>query len=450
MTSGTVTEVNKKPKKRVIMLANGKTRKYSNATVDWKVVISKVKEIYETNFRANGVTQVTIRNLHYALMDYPELKLGELEDRYSALSKALVKSRDGEYGEVYRLPEHWFTDMKRREAEPRPWRTPQQFAQDLLGKIDYEIEHYPQPKFFRQDKYYIELWVEKDTMQRLLEQLVSRVIGKGLIPVVPVSGFDGRSHLHDHFVRLVKQVFMGRRVVIFYLGDYDPSGLDIERDFRDRLMRLGLYNFEVKRIGVTLQQIRELGLHEVVDPDKLKKLREDPRGAAFERMPGHNGRSFAVEVDSFSKPEGMQELKRIMREEMLTPPYWDKKVWKKYENIFITDKVRKRVVAQIADYIKEKAGTDSVDDYLADLKTEREELLEIEGVDNYKVPIDEDEDWRYGGKMLQEVEMFRILCSKDSDVTDEKVREMAREQLEEEEENKGKEEEEDEEDEEEK
>jgi hypothetical protein len=377
-------------------MKDGTQRKYTPPTVDWRKVIDKVRDLYHTNFEAQGVHEITIRNMHYALMDYPELKLGVLADRYGKLSNALVKSRNGDYGEAYRLPEEWFVDMKRAEVEKRPWRTPQLFVDDLMVRIKSSVHYYPQPKFFRQDQYYIELWVEKDTMQRLLEQLVANMIGMGLISVVPVSGYDGHSHLYTHFERLGFQERLGRKIVIFYLGDYDPSGLDIQRDFEDRLSNWGLRNFEVKRVGVTLEQIKRLGLHEVVDPDKLEKLRKDPRGPAFEQMPGHNGRRLAVEVDAFSAPAGMSELKRIMREEILVPPYYNKKIWKKYEDVFTVDKVRDRLLLAVGKWITYETSSSDIEDAIReafgeDLKSEVDELREIEGKDYTPIVKEEEE-----------------------------------------------------------
>ncbi len=327
-------------------------------------------------------------------MDYPELKLGVLVDRYRKLSKALVKSRDGDYGKAYQLPEHWFVGMKRAKIKKRPWRTPQLFIDDLLERIKGSIEAFQPPKFFRQDEYYIELWVEKDTMQRLLEQLVTNMIGKGLVPVVPVSGFDGRSHLRTHFERLSYQAKLGRKIVIFYLGDYDPSGLDIQRDFEHRLRKWGLSNFKVIRVGITLEQIQRLGLHEVVDPDKLQKLANDPRSPEFKRK--HGGRLFAVEVDALSAPTGMRQLKRIMRKEILVPPYFNKKVWEKYEDIFTQDKVRDRLLLAIGGWITEETSSSDIEDAIKEafdenLKTEEEELREIEG-DDYKQIVKEEDD----------------------------------------------------------
>ena len=45
--------------------------------------------------------------------------------------------------------------------------------------------------------------------------------------------------------------------MILYLGDHDPSGLDMVRDIRDRLKEFGLRNLTVKHIALTWEQIGE-------------------------------------------------------------------------------------------------------------------------------------------------------------------------------------------------
>lgn len=67
-----------------------------------------------------------------------------------------------------------------------------------------------------------------------------------------------------------------------------------------------------------------------------------------------NGRRFTVEVDAFSAPAGMRELERIMREEILTRPYFDKKIWKKYRDVFTQDKVKMRLLAALGEWIGEE------------------------------------------------------------------------------------------------
>lgn len=47
-----------------------------------------------------------------------------------------------------------------------------------------------------------------------------------------------------------------REVVVLYLGDHDPSGEDMVRDIRDRLTEFGVPNLDVRKIALTMEQIR--------------------------------------------------------------------------------------------------------------------------------------------------------------------------------------------------
>jgi len=56
-----------------------------------------------------------------------------------------------------------------------------------------------------------------------------------------------------------------------HFSDHDPSGLDMTRDIRMRLMRYGASNVTVKRIALTIEQVKALNLA----PNPTKKT--DPR-----------------------------------------------------------------------------------------------------------------------------------------------------------------------------
>lgn len=212
-----------------------------------------------------------------------------------------------------------------------------------------------------------------------------------MIPVNSTSGFDSRSHFIKQIKRLKKYERLGRKIIIFYLGDYDPSGLSIQQSLEDMLAEEGLTNFEFKRIGVTLDQIKRLHLYEVVDPAKLRALQNDSRGPKFE---WEHGRRFAVEVDTMSSGKGLKELKRLIRK--IFRDYWDEETWQKYAPIFNKDKVKLRLAAMFVKYAQDikdavAPGADSLEDFVNNIKSEEDELREIEG-DGYREPIDEEEE----------------------------------------------------------
>ena len=77
----------------------------------------------------------------------------------------------------------------------------------------------------------IELWTEKDAISGILR----RAIDPYHIRLVVNKGYSSSSAMHRAYQRFVTKINMGRKVKILYFGDFDPSGLDMIRDIRDRI-----------------------------------------------------------------------------------------------------------------------------------------------------------------------------------------------------------------------
>jgi hypothetical protein len=86
-------------------------------------------------------------------------------------------------------------------------------------------------------------------------------------------------------------------VHILYIGDFDPSGDDMDRYIREELDFAGLSEVIFKRIAVTPEQIKKYKLP--YNPDKVtkEKLDRDNRSRAFEKK---YGKLYATEVEAFS------------------------------------------------------------------------------------------------------------------------------------------------------
>jgi len=92
----------------------------------------------------------------------------------------------------------------------------------------------------------------------------------------------------------------GIGTVILYLGDHDPSGLDMDRDIHDRLEIYGITDFEVIRIGLTKEQI------DTYKPPPNPAKFSDPRATDYVEKHGH----VSWEVDALPP----QVLDKIVRE----------------------------------------------------------------------------------------------------------------------------------------
>jgi hypothetical protein len=80
----------------------------------------------------------------------------------------------------------------------------------------------------------------------------------------------------------------GKPTYVLYFGDFDPSGVDIERDLTERLAKYDAGDFMVRRIALTREQIVDYSL----PPMPVK--RSDARSDGFMASYGDQ----AVELDA--------------------------------------------------------------------------------------------------------------------------------------------------------
>lgn len=95
---------------------------------------------------------------------------------------------------------------------------------------------------------YIEVWVEKDALIGVLERACSPL---------DVGYFSCRGYVSQSAMWAAANRFRCENdCVLLYLGDHDPSGLDMTRDIQFRLNMFGA-EVEVKRIALNMEQVEE-------------------------------------------------------------------------------------------------------------------------------------------------------------------------------------------------
>lgn len=141
---------------------------------------------------------------------------------------------------------------------------------------------------------YLELLTEKEALSSILRPLTMKYHKRLVIN----KGYTSASAMHQMSKRLKQELSMGsgRKLVLLYLGDHDPSGLDMDRDIKERLETFGVKP-EVIRIGLTMKQIK----HYNPPPDPAKIT--DPRAEAYIAKYGDN----SWEVDAL-EPDVLKEL----------------------------------------------------------------------------------------------------------------------------------------------
>ena len=134
----------------------------------------------------------------------------------------------------------------------------------------------------------------------LVNQLMSWFAPLGL-PVLALGGYSSQTFV-DEVRKDAEQD--GRPSALLYAGDFDPSGVDIDRDF---VKRTGCFT-EVVRVALTAEQVTRYDL-----PPQMGKS-TDSRAATFVEK---HGQLVQVELDAL--PPNI--LQMIFAEAL--EPYWD-------------------------------------------------------------------------------------------------------------------------------
>jgi len=116
--------------------------------------------------------------------------------------------------------------------------------------IDVAVRQFRLPRRADQPMY-VELWVEKQALAGVL----APIAGRAHVPLMVNKGYSSASAMYEAAQRMI-QADRGETVVL-YLGDHDPSGEDMVRDIRDRLIEFGVENLEVRKVALTMRQIRQ-------------------------------------------------------------------------------------------------------------------------------------------------------------------------------------------------
>lgn len=211
---------------------------------------------------------LTLRQLYYQLVSRDIIP--NEQKQYAKLSTLLVKGRMA-----------GFVDWDAIEDRIRVPHLPYS-VDDIEDAIRDTIDQY---RLNRQEgqEVYIELWVEKDALSGVLK----RVTEKYHINLMVNRGYSSCSAMHDAYNRLKRQEREGKETYILYLGDHDPSGLDMIRDIKERLEEFGV-NPTVKQIGLTMKQIKKYN-----PPNNPAKI-TDPRAKWY--LQEHGNKSWEVDA----------------------------------------------------------------------------------------------------------------------------------------------------------
>lgn len=246
--------------------------------------IDRANEIIEI-YQAKGL-RLTLRQLYY--QHVTRNFITNEEKSYKNLGKLIS---DGRLAGLI--------DWDAIEDRVRVPDLPNEF-ESLESLMDAAFQSFRLPRWAGQ-KYYAELWVEKDALSGVLQPLAKEFH----VALMVNRGYSSQSAMHEAGVRFKGKDEEGFSTLLFYLGDHDPSGEDMVRDVQERLRMFGS-SVEVRKLALTMPQIEEHN-----PPPQPAKMTDSRAGHYVER---HGNESW--EVDALS-PEVLHETVRSAFDEIL-------------------------------------------------------------------------------------------------------------------------------------
>lgn len=168
------------------------------------------------------------------------------------------------------MPFAWIADNTRWVRKPHT-------HDDLQAFLDEAARVYRRDLWSRSLDY-VEIWCESDSVAGVLMAVTSEFD----VPLMVLRGYSSSTFAYNAAKHIEAD---GRPAFLYYFGDHDPSGVDIERSLQESLHRYApKADITFERVAVTAEDIEEMDL-----PGSIKKT-TDTRSKNF------NGQ--AVEVES--------------------------------------------------------------------------------------------------------------------------------------------------------
>lgn len=252
----------------------------------------------QKSFRPKSEAMITQANLIVQEYQAAGLRLTLRQLYYQYVSRALLPNTERSYKNLASLISDarlagridWsaIEDRGREPIIPPEW-------DDIPSLVESALRAFRLPRWEGQERY-VELWVEKQALAGVLAPLAREFHATLMIN----KGYSSQSAMYESAQRFLERgEDAGRKPVLLYLGDHDPSGEDMVRDIEDRLVLFGVDDIVVEKVALTMKQIRQFN-----PPPNPAKV-TDPRAANYIATHGES----SWEVDALD-PKTLAKLIR--------------------------------------------------------------------------------------------------------------------------------------------
>ncbi len=265
------------------------------------------------NIRLSKSNKERLNQINTIIVEYQQqgYKLTLRQLYYQLVSRDFIPNESKEYAKLSKiLTEGRMAGIVDWDAIEDRVRVPKKLSSFDSPKEILQAAHnqYRRNKMESQDVY-IEVWVEKDALSGVL----TRITNKYGISILVNRGYSSVSAMYDSFERFKEAIQKEQSVHILYLGDHDPSGIDMIRDIKTRIGEFLINDEDLKydwdmeyvletRMSVTPVALTWEQIKQYNPPPNPAKI-SDPRAKDYIKKHGE----YSWEVDAL-KPETLNQL----------------------------------------------------------------------------------------------------------------------------------------------
>ena len=208
------------------------TRAYQKET---RVRLDRIVKITEEYIKMGQ--RLSVRQLYYQLV-----ARNVIPNNLSSYKSAKELIKNGRMTED--IDWDCIVDRGRAPVMPRQYASVSEFMSKTAGS-------YRRNRWEGQP-HYVEVMVEKDALTGVLEPIANEYH----VLLLANKGYSSTSAMHTAAERISQEHESGKTCHILYMGDHDPSGVDMVRDIKKRLAEFKC-TVEVERIALTEEQVKK-------------------------------------------------------------------------------------------------------------------------------------------------------------------------------------------------
>jgi uncharacterized protein (UPF0333 family) len=200
--------------------------------------------------------QITLRQLYYALVS--SLLIENSDKSYDNFLRHLTDARKSGL-----IDYDCFEDRSRYMLRPMTVSYRTDVRQYAKESIETSL-HPPELDLWENQPYHVELWIEKDALSTLFRD----VAAAKQVSLFPSRGYTSQTKINENRQYFNKKIREGKKCVIIYFGDLDPSGNDIYSFIKKELETEDII---LRRVGLNPDQVTNLLPMPVKDSDSRSK-----------------------------------------------------------------------------------------------------------------------------------------------------------------------------------